>query len=136
MQRRTPEEKRAQKQALLEQADKGLAALADSLISSQTTTALRDWLRFAARFHSYSFRNQLLIAAQRDHPSGIFSITLARALRRIMPKSKDELVHQIQRIFSTGNFANANRRKFFYLCHLKDQQWRRYIQSAPFANLR
>ncbi len=60
------DEKNAQKRDLIEKASKGLAQLADALISSETTAALETWLKFAGSFHRYSMWNQILIHRQRS----------------------------------------------------------------------
>jgi hypothetical protein len=57
---RTPEQRDAERQALLDQMTAQVAALRGS-------DEWQAWLRFAARFHTYSFRNQMLILAQRPN---------------------------------------------------------------------
>lgn len=62
---KTRDEKNAQKRELLDRAEKGLAQLADALISGETTAALEAWFKFAGNFHRYSMWNQILIHRQR-----------------------------------------------------------------------
>jgi antirestriction protein ArdC len=88
MQTKSYEEKLAQKKALVEQAEKGLEALAQQLIATQTTDALKNWLQVAARFHRYSLRNQLLITHQRPDATRCAGFHAWRRLGRSVRKGE------------------------------------------------
>jgi hypothetical protein len=64
-QHRTEAEKAEQRKELFARIEKGVDTLTERLTADGTTAAMAEWAAFAARFHRYSFRNQILIRGQR-----------------------------------------------------------------------
>jgi len=64
------------------------ARLSEQVLSLTSSTAWTDWLRTAARFHSYSFRNTVAIWSQRPEASQVAGYRVWQAMGRQVRKGE------------------------------------------------
>lgn len=64
------------------------ATLAEKIAAIRDGQDWRDWLNVAARFHTYSFNNQILIAAQRPDATAVAGFEAWKALGRQVNKGE------------------------------------------------
>ncbi len=68
--------------------DELMEKLSTEVESLKTSEGWRRWMRTASRFHSYSLRNQLLIAAQRPEATRVAGFNTWKSLGRSVLKGE------------------------------------------------
>lgn len=89
--RSTPEQRDAAAAARSDRLAALHRQLADGVAAIRDGQAWTDWLRIAARFHTYSFRNQILIAAQRPDATMVAGYQAWAAMGRQVLKGEKAL---------------------------------------------
>jgi len=85
---RRPARPPADEDARRERLEQFHARLSEQVLSLTSSTAWTDWLRTAARFHSYSFRNTVAIWSQRPDASQVAGYRVWQAMGRQVRKGE------------------------------------------------